>query len=295
MSFILDALKKSDAERQLGHTPTLGGQNPAGATDLANELGPLTWVLSSVLAAALLVIGWVWFQVPEVPQTADPIAQPAAEQIRPEQPPVTEAGDSAPAEAPQQVMDTGAASQAPEEQAGSEPLAAVRDYRPRRPDESSAGTAVPGRDEPAESADEPPAHLDDDEQANGSVGESSAIDAQQAASQIQSAPAQAENSSQQQRQRGPQQTRPNDQADPADPVRPEPIFRYELPANIREQLPAFNIAVQVYDEDPAARFAIINGKRLLEGDALQAGLVLKEVRRSDLVFTYRRYEFKVTP
>ena len=48
-----------------------------------------------------------------------------------------------------------------------------------------------------------------------------------------------------------------------------------------------------YDENPDGRFVLINGRRLGEGDELQAGLVVGEIRRDGVVFTYRLYRFFV--
>ena len=300
MSFILDALKKSDAERRLGSAPTLGDQAASAAADLTTELGPLTLILSSVLAVALLVTGWVWFQAPEagrVPvSTEQPIAQLPEDSSAPAAEPVAEPV----AEIPQRpTADTGTRSQAtaqPSDDASgsdqpSRELAAVRAFQAaddagendssaeaaqeEAPEPRPVGTGVAVNNTPAEADTQQPSEPAVSQPEPRPVAEA------QVPTQLDS-------------------PRPRPQNEPAgsgtaEPARPEPVHRYELPANIRNQLPEFNVAVQVYDNDPAARFAIINGQRLREGDALQGGLVLKQVRRNDLVFTFRRYEFKVTP
>ena len=51
------------------------------------------------------------------------------------------------------------------------------------------------------------------------------------------------------------------------------------------------ITVLVYAEQPEERFVLVNGQRLYEGEELQAGLVLSEVRREGVVFSFRRYRF----
>lgn len=47
-------------------------------------------------------------------------------------------------------------------------------------------------------------------------------------------------------------------------------------------LPTMRVSMHVYAEDPARRFAIIDGQRVREGDAVQPGLVLVEIRRDGL-------------
>jgi general secretion pathway protein B len=84
MSYILEALKKSQAERQLGSAPTLNavpvGAAPADAA--ARKRGPLWLALAGgVLAVALGV--WAWrAQVPAVkppaPAAVAPVATPVA-------------------------------------------------------------------------------------------------------------------------------------------------------------------------------------------------------------------------
>jgi hypothetical protein len=74
---------------------------------------------------------------------------------------------------------------------------------------------------------------------------------------------------------------------------PEPIGYWELPDAVRANVPEIKFSVLVYDEDPEGRFVLINGQRLGEGDELQQGLAVGEIRRDGVVFTYRLYRFFV--
>ncbi|NIP17056.1 MAG: GspB domain-containing protein, partial [Xanthomonadales bacterium] len=78
------------------------------------------------------------------------------------------------------------------------------------------------------------------------------------------------------------------------PPRPSFITYWQLPDSIRAELPEFRVRVMVYAERPEDRFILVNGQRLLEGDSLQPGLVVREIRRDGVVFSYRLYEFLVT-
>jgi hypothetical protein len=68
----------------------------------------------------------------------------------------------------------------------------------------------------------------------------------------------------------------------------------QLPAEVRDQLPEFNITVLVYAERPEDRFILVNGARQREGEELQPGLRLLEIRRDGALFNYRHYRFLVS-
>ena len=72
-----------------------------------------------------------------------------------------------------------------------------------------------------------------------------------------------------------------------------PLSIYEIPRDIRNSLPEIRITLQVFAGEPENRFAVVNGQRLLEGNELVSGLVLVEVRKRGLVFSYRDYRFIV--
>lgn len=56
----------------------------------------------------------------------------------------------------------------------------------------------------------------------------------------------------------------------------------DLAAPLRATLPPLRVSMHVYAEDPARRFAIVDGVRLREGEALVEGLQLIEIRRDGL-------------
>lgn len=49
-----------------------------------------------------------------------------------------------------------------------------------------------------------------------------------------------------------------------------------------EGMPALRVSMHVYADDPSRRFAIIDGQRRREGETLQPGLTLLEIRRDGL-------------
>jgi len=77
------------------------------------------------------------------------------------------------------------------------------------------------------------------------------------------------------------------------PHQPAPISYWELPDAIRADIPEISFSVLVYANDPGDRFVLINGQRLGEGDSSQPGLVVEEIQREGVVFSYRIYRFLV--
>ena len=51
---------------------------------------------------------------------------------------------------------------------------------------------------------------------------------------------------------------------------------------VGDALPPLRVSMHVYADDPARRFAIVDGQRRREGETLQPGLVLLEIRRDGL-------------
>lgn len=123
MSFILDALRKSEHERQRSALPGLA-QVPL-ATPPA-QLPRWTLVVIGVLAAAVLLLGGAWWQskrevevaaAPPVVERSLPLPPPAATTIAPSSPALAEAAPPAPEAAPPASaagLATAAASAAPE-------------------------------------------------------------------------------------------------------------------------------------------------------------------------------------
>ena len=79
----------------------------------------------------------------------------------------------------------------------------------------------------------------------------------------------------------------------SDDMRPQAISYWELPDAVRADVPVMKFSVLVYAGKPADRFVLINGQRLTEGESIQQGLVVEEIRRDGVVFSYRLYKFLV--
>jgi general secretion pathway protein B len=67
----------------------------------------------------------------------------------------------------------------------------------------------------------------------------------------------------------------------------------ELPLSLQQSLPAFTISAFLFSDDPSARMVRVNGKMMREGDALAEGLKLNEIRQNELIFGYQHYRVRL--
>lgn len=89
MSYILDALRRADAERERGAVPNIHAQPyaaPSGEADAPRTTPPWLWIVLTVLAVAVIGLGWKLFagdppreqvQVATAPVAAVPAPAPA--------------------------------------------------------------------------------------------------------------------------------------------------------------------------------------------------------------------------
>lgn len=71
-----------------------------------------------------------------------------------------------------------------------------------------------------------------------------------------------------------------------------PLF-WQLPLNVRKDLPALKLSMHVYSPTPAQRFVILNGNRQKEGDDLGADVRLNEIRVDGAVLEFHGQRFLV--
>lgn len=70
---------------------------------------------------------------------------------------------------------------------------------------------------------------------------------------------------------------------PAQAMQPALLSLAQLPAAERQGLPALRITMHVFAEQPAQRFAIIDGHRVAEGALLGEDVVLAEITRAGVI------------
>lgn len=282
MSYILDALRKSEAQRRLGQTPDLAsapsGQRPPPRSH-RRRLLVAGGVLALVAATSITLL--ITDRYSERGDLADV----------PSGPPTVEPSPSVPGAEQGLAGDPTIASTAPEAPAAEPPVRADR----RSPDQRAATVvsrpAVRRPGEQSLSAGERERLVESAEEAQR------LIDAELAAAAAAAGVAGAE--------QAPTPSRPQGAAAPASstapeapgwtPERAEFMRVWELPLAIRRDLPQLDLSIHVYSAEPGRRFVLINGVRRLEGDALGEDTRLVEIRRDGALVDFRDYRFLLEP
>jgi general secretion pathway protein B len=66
---------------------------------------------------------------------------------------------------------------------------------------------------------------------------------------------------------------------------------YDLPFATRKALPQLNLSMHVYAADPKQRFVILDGTRMVEGDATTDAVTLREIRSDGVVLEFEGQRF----
>lgn len=285
MSILLDALRKSEEQRQLGKAPDI--HSTVGAESMA-AAGRRRWVLLTLAGGVALSATWFAWEKFRQP---DPSSGPGQS--------MATAADSTPGDAPAIVVSNPAPQESDEAPASSAPAAR------RSPVETLPADATGSRG----AAIQPPTAAQQDEPRKSRVNQS--FTAFEATSPVVSEPPEPTQAvTEQPAQREAQQSAPvhagsEAAAAPAEsaagsdrPAQPQqpvtgPISFWELPQGVRDSLPELRITVLVYAERPEDRFLLLGGQRMREKDEYQGGVVLDEIRRDGAVFLYRNYRFLV--
>jgi general secretion pathway protein B len=259
MSYILEALKKAQAERQLGNAPTIHAPQPVQAAEpgVAASRKPLF----IGLGAGALVVGLgallVWHRAhapaPAVVSASAPVSPAGAA-------PALAAPAAAPA-APARVAERAAASDTLEVSAPPAPPPPARPAHvaeaPARPAPSAAGRAGAGT--PASSA--PPA------------APAPAVAAPHAAAAPSPAPSPA----------------------PASAPAPEDSLPYlhQLPDAVQRDVPRVSFGGYMYSASPADRLLLVDKALRHEGEEVAPGLVLEKLLPKAAVMNYRGVRYRV--
>lgn len=262
MSYILDALRRADLERERGAVPGLNAQPaplPAFGPEVSRSARPWVWALVGALVLLLGALAWYAFgrgaQSPPAQPTlaANPATSPGAARFPASPLPALASSTSAVA-----------------------PSAASP---PTPPAPSPATAARPPATNPAATgAARAPAGLP--ERHATSPGKTSRaplkIDRKNGAENRAEAP-----------------TLPA--AEPDAGASGGLVYtRDQLPESIRSELPVLSIGGASYSKNPASRMLIINGQVFHEGDTLGPNLSLKQIQLKAAVLEYKGYRYKVS-
>lgn len=265
MSYILEALRKADADRERGTVPDLHAQLlPGASADDEPEAPRRSAWRWPALIAALLAVGaaaWLWLG-----DTAAPVAavQPAllpqpTLAAEPVVPPARPAAATAAAAAVVPVPPQAQGSQSPA------PAAVVSTPAPARADVARADALPASR--PLARADKPVPPR----RAEPNTGTTVTANAPAAtAATLPPAPK---------------------AAVPAEPVRVPALT--ELPDELRRQVPPLAIGGSVYSPQAERRMVVVNGQVFQEGATLAPELQLHQIRPKSAVFSIRGQRFEL--
>ena len=276
MSLILEALKKSEAQRRLGETPTLA--TPFGAT--RRRRSALPWLFLVFVLIAGSSAAWWWLQRAHV---AAPASLPAAasRQAHGDEPALT--ANAPPANAPSAK----AQHTAPPRGVANPPV-----------QNAPAQSAPPPQTRPPVAAVAPPVTLP--ATAPPPAVPAHAVAATNAAA-APARPTQTSNPSPPPQPATPASappaaavaSTPVANAPPAAaPIKSEPAVPElnDLPLTLRKEMPALTVTMQMYSADPARRFVVVDGQRKKEGDTVH-DVTVHEIRASGVVLEFHGQRF----
>ena len=260
MSYILDALRKSDQQRQRGAAPTLLAVQETAVTPKRPALLGYG-LLALVLIGAGIAIGVLrpWQSQQAAPRTTDSTAikplETAPRASTPVQP-----------ETVQPKSEPLLQSRAPIETPPTQPT-------PSQPDVASQPKAMSEltlKPKPVlKQALPAPANTP----ADNASSPAGAVTQQGTASPV----AQRETES------------PRDIPSAETTPVPAVMRMNELPASVRQALPTMAISVHAYSDDPKVRLVGINNRILHEGDEVAPGLKLEQITPEGMILDYREY------
>lgn len=274
MSLLLDALKKSEAQRRRGKAPAI--DLASTPPSISRRRPGLRWLVI-LLAGVVLVAAapWLWPQISSLVERRQVADTEAGESDR-------AGAEHATTVAATDQLDARSPSLDGSNQAGN-PAPTAESQRPAEPAPvaGAANARLAASTEAADDAEPGGAMLPDE------LAESPASD--DGGSEAASAPGRV------QQPQTPEQTRQVQEPEPESAPEPEPeprenfIRPWDLPQAQRSEFPDLDLTVHFYADQPANRFVLINGERYTEGQLVEPGTRLSEIRQRGAVVEFGSY------
>lgn len=263
MSYILDALKKAEAERR-------GGQYAAGpippSFHVHAQRPPVwrrPWLWSVLSAAAVVAGGLVWMNRGTGTQPAE--AQPPAQASQQAQPPAPAAPTAAAPAIPP-------VAQAP---AAPAPAPAPAMQPPSAP---APPSTPPAAQAPAKAPEQP-------------VEKPKAAERKPAERKAPEAAAKASKKPQQEDTKA---AAPAAADTPKPAPEPQVGTLRDLPVQIQQEVPQYSVGGYIYSGNKADRSVVINKRLLREGDEIAPGLTLERMTPTGMVLNYKGYRYRAS-
>lgn len=261
MSYILDALRKADSERERGEVPNIHSQPvPLAAAEAAEPqpVHPLVWAVAGLLVVVLALLAWLlWGRDAGGDGKAAPVEAAAGAAVPltakpPADPPAAYA--PAPVQSAQAPVQTPAQAVMPSQPAMQGAPAPSHLPAPVPPAAATVGAMA----RPAQ----PTAARQTDAQAPTAAAPAMSATKPDAAAQLGSAESRI-------------------------------YARDELPADVRRELPQLAIGGSMYSDEPSGRMLIINGHVFHEGDHVSADLTIERIELKSAVLKFKGYRYSV--
>jgi general secretion pathway protein B len=281
MSILLEALKKSEQQRQLGQTPTLQTdvEDQPNSNVTLNHWFPLS--LMALSAGVMVWFGWQQYREPEPGTVTVPVAVAQTD------------GEPQPRTMTETFQPEGAGQ---EESMPVPPVESMQNEDARaRLNQSFNNFTAENEDQASAAPTTDLAAVDEPSSEPLTAAELLKVRLRQARAdsrQPQDDPA-VSGAEPRKSRVGRERSKSEPAESKLEPHVSEPISYWELPQGVRDDLPEIKITVLVYAEEPDDRFLLNNGQRMVEKDEVQGGLVLDEIRRDGAIFLYRKYRFLV--
>lgn len=265
MSYILEALKKAEAERHTGVQQAATMVPGFGPTQVSRSRERKQWALVAVPLAAVLLVAALWLGLRGEPAASDAVVASAA--------PATTAIATMPAApvpsvqapSPQQPARSDSAREAP--------------AKPRvaRVEKQTAKQVQKTAEMPVESAAEPPAGKSVKAAPEKTIEKPvrKPVEKKRAPESVDTRTARAAATS------------------PEPPLPTLPTLR-ELPEQVQHEVPPYKLGGYIYSGNRTDRSVLVNNRLLREGDEIAPGLLLEQMMPNGMVLNYRGHRFRAS-
>lgn len=300
MSYILEALRKSQQDREIGRVPTLATQPLFTSQDSGGNFRGLAAVALAGLAVAIALYAALRTGpevVPPASTPTSPVTQPAGP--APVGAPVAASASGA---SPALAAPPGTATPAP----AAAPLVASPGLSPTPPATHSAAppaalapvappVVTAGSAPPAPSPARSAAREDDTLVDAGGEASDGAPEGMDDSAGVASRPADGiPDDLRQDIQSFKDQIKGGEggkAAKKANNQKPGPPQERRLPQEVEERLPSFLLTVHIYDAEPAKRFVVIDGRKLRQGDSSRGGILVEEILPDGVALSFEGHSF----